>query len=260
MPKVSIISPIHNPGKYLQPMLESVCNQTFQDIEILLIDDGSTDGSREILKEYAIKDNRIKLFFRDKSPNEKFGEKASVDLGRENATGDYIMLVDHDDELTLDAIERLYSYTNNNTIDVVQGRNISINEEGIQVYATLDIYHDPTIIPHYLTLTDEQLIVHFCSTPVALWTCLIRREFQKDIELGDYIFNDTDFIWKLKIMAQTFMYVPDYIYIQHEHKDSASGSGNTKTNAFNIFESFNNLERFLSSGSCSNIFLNKGLA
>ena len=52
MPKVTIIVSVHNPGKYLTPCLNSIVNQTFQDIEILLIDDGSTDGSRQILKDY----------------------------------------------------------------------------------------------------------------------------------------------------------------------------------------------------------------
>lgn len=245
MAKVSIISPIHNPGKYLRPLLDSLVNQTFQDIEIILIDDGSTDGSREVLAEYANKDSRINLILREQSPTEIFGEKYSVDIGRQVATGDYIMIVDHDDELSLGAIEILYQYTQNGTVDVVQGRSITINEKGQQVYATPALYPEPTIVYSINTLSDEQLLKHLLSTPIALWTCLIRREFQKDIELGDYIYNDTDFIWKLKLLAQSFVYAPEYIYRQNEHADSVSGSAHTSTNAFYIFRSMINLERFL---------------
>ena len=245
MPKVSIISPIHNPGKYLRPLLESLIHQTFQDIEILLIDDGSTDGSRDILMEYAEKDQRVRVFFREKSSEERFGEKASVDLGRQIAQGSYIMLVDHDDELALGAIETLYKYTNDETIDVVQGRNITIDEDGKMVYATEDIYPEPTIIYNVNELNDIDIMQHLTCNPVALWTCLIRKDFQKDLELGDYIFNDTDFIWKLKLTAQTFCYIPEYIYKQNQHKDSVSGANFTYIHAFDIFESFDNLERFL---------------
>ena len=128
-PKVSIIIPVHNPGKYFKPLLNSVIRQTLTDIEVFLIDDGSTDGSRDIIKEYAEKDSRIQYIFRDKDPNENFGQKYSADLGRQKAQGEYIMLIDHDDELMLDALEVLYSYTENGTVDVVQGRNISIDEK-----------------------------------------------------------------------------------------------------------------------------------
>lgn len=226
-------------------MLDSVCNQTFKDIEIILIDDGSTDGSRNILMDYATKDPRIRLFFREQSPDEKFGEKASVDLGREVAEGDYIMIVDHDDELSLDAIELLYSYTQDNTIDVVQGRSITIDENGEMVYATVDIYPIPTVVTKVEDLNDIEVMRHLVCNPVALWACLIRREFQKDIELGDYVFNDTDFIWKIKLTANSFCYIPDYIYKQNQHKDSASGANYTHIHAFDILEAFDNLERFL---------------
>ena len=61
MPKVSVIIPVYNTEKFLRKCLDSVCNQTLQDIEIICINDCSTDGSLEILREYAGKDNRIKL-------------------------------------------------------------------------------------------------------------------------------------------------------------------------------------------------------
>lgn len=185
------------------------------------------------------------MILREQSPTEIFGEKYSVDIGRKVATGDYIMIVDHDDELSLGAIEILYQYTQDGTVDVVQGRSITINEKGQQVYATPALYPEPTIVYSINTLSDEQLLKHLLSTPIALWTCLIRKEFQKDIELGDYIYNDTDFIWKLKLLAQSFVYAPEYIYRQNEHADSVSGSAHTSTNAFYIFRSMINLERFL---------------
>ena len=182
MPKVSLIVPIHNPGKYLTPLLNSLVNQTFKDIEIFLIDDGSTDGSRQILKDYELRDSRIKVIFRRKSKQEHFGQKYSVDLGRILATGDYFMMIDHDDELTLDAVEILYNATDNGTIDVVQGRNISFNEQGVMVYQTPDTWPDKTIIYNIEDLTFEQQFNHLVGGPIALWACLIRTEFAKNIK------------------------------------------------------------------------------
>ena len=248
MPKVSVIVPVHNPGKYLKPLLESLINQTLKDIEILLIDDGSTDGSRDILKEYEKIDNRIQVFFREQQSYECFGEKYSVDLGKEQAKGNYVIIVDHDDELTLDALEILYSYTNNNTVDVVQGRNISLNEEGKEVYRTDDNFHFPTIIisnNHLQNLTQEQITLHLLYAPVALWTCLIKRTFFNTLELDDCIYNDASFIWKLKLSAKQFCYIPNYIYIQHEHADSVSGSNSKNTNVYHIFKSFAYLKEFM---------------
>lgn len=248
MPKVSVISPIHNPGKYLRPLLESLVNQTLPDIEIILVDDGSTDGSREILKEYEQKDNRIKVFFRTKAEYERFGEKYSVDLGRAIANGEYIMIVDHDDELMRDALEILYSYTNNGTIDVVQGRNFTIDENDGLVYKTPDFFHFPTIISSNKYLQDlsyDVIDIHLLSTPVALWTCLIKNSFIKHIELADCIYNDTSFIWKLKILAKHYCYAPEYIYKQNQYASSTSGQNNVNKNVFQIFYAFEDLRNFI---------------
>ena len=145
----------------------------------------------------------------------------------------------------LDAIEKLYNSTENGTIDVVQGRNISVNEENEIVYRTPDLWPNKTIIKDINDLTFKEILDHLVNAPVALWTCLIRKEFQKNLELTDCVFNDTDFIWKLKLTAQNFCYIPDYIYIQHEHKDSVSGQQRNNQTAFDIFISFNSLEKFI---------------
>ena len=248
MPKVSVIVPVHNAGKYLIPLLESLINQTLKDIEILLVDDGSTDGSRDTLKHYEKKDSRIQVFFRDKADYELFGEKYSVDLGREKATGEYIMFVDHDDELTLNALEILYSYTNNGTVDVVQGRSWTVNEKGKVVYRTNDNFPIPTIIcstDHLKNLLPQQITLHLLWPSVALWACLIKSSFLKGIELPDCIYNDTSFIWKLKLLAHQFCYIPDYIYKQNEHADSVSGSISKDENVFQIFKVFEDLKTFV---------------
>ena len=87
--KVSIVVPIYNKELYLQECLESIINQTFNDIEIICIDDGSTDNSLKMIKEYAKKDSRIKLI-----PQQNQGVSIARNNGIKHANGEYILFVD----------------------------------------------------------------------------------------------------------------------------------------------------------------------
>ncbi len=101
--KISVIVPVYNVEEYLRECLDSVVNQTLSDLEIICINDGSTDNSLKILKEYAKKDSRIKVI--DKK-NE--GLSATRNLGIDIATGEYIGFLDSDDWIDLDFYEKLY--------------------------------------------------------------------------------------------------------------------------------------------------------
>ena len=104
MPKVSVIVPVYNVEKYLRKCLDSVVNQTLEDIEIICIDDGSTDGSGAILDEYAQKDKRIKVIHQE---NQGLG--AARNVGIDLAKGEYIGFVDSDDFIELSCLEKVYS-------------------------------------------------------------------------------------------------------------------------------------------------------
>lgn len=108
MPKVSVIIPVFNVEDYLAECLDSVINQTFRDIEIICIDDASTDNSLDILKEYAVRDARITILQNEQNRGQSFARNR----GLEKASGDYIAFVDSDDyleeellALTIDKIE-----------------------------------------------------------------------------------------------------------------------------------------------------------
>lgn len=111
---VSIIVPVYNAEKYLVKCLDSVVNQTLVNIEIIIVDDGSTDGSSEICKGYAEKDERIIYF---KKENE--GLAAARQDGIERARGEYIGFVDSDDWLEPNMYERMYSVAKSEDADVV---------------------------------------------------------------------------------------------------------------------------------------------
>ena len=100
---VSVIIPVYNTEKYLRQCLDSVCGQTLTDIEIICVNDGSTDQSEEILQEYARRDPRIRIFLKEHSD-----AGSSRNLGMEHATGKYLIFWDSDDFFQPDALEKLY--------------------------------------------------------------------------------------------------------------------------------------------------------
>jgi len=120
MPKVSIIIPVYNTEKYLRKCLDSVLNQTLSDLEIICIDDCSTDGSLTVLKEYAALDSRIKII----EFKENKGVSAARNTGIEAATGEYIGFVDPDDYIDFDFYEKLYNKANECKADIIKANLI----------------------------------------------------------------------------------------------------------------------------------------
>lgn len=113
MKKVSVIIPVYNVDKYLNKCLDSIVNQSYKNLEIILIDDGSKDKSLQIAKQYEKLDNRVKVLTQENS-----GVSSARNLGIQNATGDYITFVDSDDWLELDMYERVMNRFNG-SIDAV---------------------------------------------------------------------------------------------------------------------------------------------
>ena len=115
-PKISVIVPIYNAELYLEECIHSVLNQTLRDIELLLIDDGSTDGSFRICEEYSKKDNRVQVF-----RNKNVGQGLERNFGVRKAAGEYIAFLDSDDQYKEDALERLYQKAMETNADMVSG-------------------------------------------------------------------------------------------------------------------------------------------
>ena len=101
-PDISVIVPVYNTESYLKKCIESIINQTFRNIEIILVDDGSTDTSAEILADYALRDNRIIVIHQENQ-----GLSAARNAGMRSAKGEYIMFVDSDDWIKKDMVECL---------------------------------------------------------------------------------------------------------------------------------------------------------
>ncbi|MBQ8299715.1 MAG: glycosyltransferase [Clostridia bacterium] len=123
--KISVIVPIYNVEKYLPACIESIQNQSYMNLEIILVDDGTPDNSGKIADEYAKKDGRIKVIHK---PNGGLSDARNV--GMDAATGDYIMFIDSDDLMMPEACKVLEEKIEKENADYVIGNYINCDEEG----------------------------------------------------------------------------------------------------------------------------------
>lgn len=213
--KVSIVIPVYNAERYLEECLFSIVNQTLQEIEILLIDDGSTDRSLEIIERFAGKDQRIKWLTQ---PNK--GASVARNQGIGIATGEYLLFVDSDDTIALDAVEVLYSTAVKSNSDLVLGNILFCYPDGSQkvVFERDDFLNETTGISGedcYIILTKGKN-----AFPPSVCLFFIKRELiiQKRLFQKEGITHE-DELWCVQAMLSAncvslldFNY---YYYRQH---------------------------------------------
>ena len=134
--KISIIVPIYNTAKYLPKCLDSSINQSYQNLEIILIDDGSTDNSGQIADGYAKKDSRVKVFHQKNA-----GQSAARNLGLEKATGTYVSFIDADDQISKDFISKLFSPYESDTSTIISV--CGIHYKRLKTHSAEDVYINP---------------------------------------------------------------------------------------------------------------------
>lgn len=110
---ISVIVPVYNVEKYLPKCLESIINQTYKNLEIILVDDGSTDNSAKICNEYAKNDNRIKVYYKANG-----GQGSARNYGMKIAKGEFVTFIDSDDYIAEDLCEYLLKFLKQNQLDV----------------------------------------------------------------------------------------------------------------------------------------------
>lgn len=125
MPEVSVIIPVYNNEKFIEKCIRSVMEQSFCDLEILVVNDGSTDGSAEILQKLAGEDGRIRLVSQSNQ-----GVAAARNCGLDMASGKYLTFVDGDDYIGKDYIEKLYDFSEKNHTEMLICGITYVEEKG----------------------------------------------------------------------------------------------------------------------------------
>jgi glycosyltransferase involved in cell wall biosynthesis len=136
--KVSVIIPVYNVEKYLGQCIDSVIQQTLPDIEIICVNDGSTDGSSEILENYAKKDTRIRIINKENG-----GLSSARNAGLDTAEGEYVYFLDSDDYIVKDAMEKCYAKAKSEDLDLVrfEAESFFETEELLKDYSQYESYY-----------------------------------------------------------------------------------------------------------------------
>lgn len=205
---ISIIVPIYNTEKYLEKCLESIQNQTFTDFEVIMVDDGSTDISAEICKNFANEDSRYKYFYKDNG-----GEGSARNYGLSKVTGNYITFVDSDDYVAYDYLEVL-SADISKGYDIIQCGMYICNGCDQIVLSAKGEYHDNDFIK--LVLKRDFPIFLLQTTTTKLYkTELLRKSGilfdSKVIKSVDSLFNTMLLPFVHDILIKD---VPKYYYRQ----------------------------------------------
>lgn len=201
MAKITVITHAYNPGKYIYQCVDSVLAQTFEDFEYLILDNGSVDGTKEVLEEYAKKDARIRLY-----RNEDNSENIITSVERYVNT-EYFMVLDHDDYLETDALECLYEITERNNLDMAFGRCMMMNVNGVPL-------EDAGVNWSRECFDEQEFLQHFDELYWqlrTLWGKLIRTELMQYVDLEtlerrteSYYAWDTVIILSIAFAAKRF--------------------------------------------------------
>lgn len=219
---ISVIIPIYNVSKYLGRCIESVLNQTYTDIEIILVDDGSTDGSGKICDEYSDKDSRVSVIHKENG-----GLSDARNCGIMSAQGSYICFVDSDDFIHPHMIQRLKEVADETNADITICGFHWIEEDDIN-----EAINDTNLSGHQVFVGDNiirQLWDNNLETVVA-WNKLYKRGIFKNIRypIGK-IHEDEYVIHQLLWMSSKTAYIEDKLYYYMKHGDSITANPNAKS-------------------------------
>lgn len=210
--KISVIVPIYNVDKYLARCIKSIVNQTYRNLEIILVDDGSTDQSLKICEQYAQKDTRIKIIYQHNQ-----GVSVARNNGLDHSTGEYVCFVDADDFVSEDYCQSLVALINRDQSDIA--------------VTTYNYYHDDTYFIN-LNFTSKQMIKDGCYyskewlyhcfsnfdtfLPGVAWDKLFKRSLFKHIRfpVNTTVAEDAYVMWLLYLIADkiSFANLATYVY------------------------------------------------
>lgn len=224
MCQVSVIVPVYNGEKYLKKCLNSILNQTLQDIEIICVDDGSTDNSSDILKKFASKDNRIKLVSTEKNNGQGFARNLALN----EVNGDFIAFIDADDWIDSNALELLFLKAKNNNLNMLFFQMVNYIDSPKNLVET-DLYNHQCFINIGI---DENTIfnlddVHDClfEIPVGPVSKLYKREFLEHNKLKfpeNMLFEDNAFFYNAFFKCNRAGFLKKQLYYRRRHKNSVT--------------------------------------
>ena len=206
---ISVIVPVYNVDNYLRKCIDSLIVQTLKDIEIILVNDGSTDESIDICEEYKLKDNRIKVIHKENG-----GLSDARNKGIDIAKGKYISFVDSDDWINPQMLEKLYILASKYEADIVQGDYIKAYDEDIIVNNMSE-----NIIKYNAEQILDELYSGNYTKNIVVWNKIYKRELFNDIRFPKGKLHEDEFTtYKILHKANLIIdsNIPIYYYRQRE--------------------------------------------
>lgn len=252
--KVSIIVPIYNTGKYLPKCLDSLKNQTLQEIEILCINDGSTDNSLEILNRYKKEDSRFKII-----NQENQGQSVARNNGIKAAKGHYIGFIDSDDYADHSMFEKLYKNALEYNSDIAMCSITILNEKtgllsASDPYMTLDLFPKEFEKRAFKYTETSDFIFRICVTP---WNKIYKREFlsSKSIMFPNNLnFEDNVFFYETFMQADRISLTKEPLVIYRRESETSYTFGKQDNKKLDFFKVFDKIEEFLKEKNLYNEF------
>ncbi len=248
-PKVSVILPIYNVGKYLRESLDSLINQTLKDIEIICVNDGSTDDCFEILEEYKEKDNRIKVIHKENG-----GTGAARNDGLRIARGECIGFVDPDDWVKPNMYERLYGLIKEKNLEIAMCMPDGYDEKNA-VNAAFPYFCDE----NFEKIIDDRVFnwrdLSPFSYPMCVWNKLYTKElFDKNkIEFAEGLdFEDHKVIFGTLLTAERMYFIKEKLYVYRYNREGSVLTDNNNRLIDHI-EIFNIVENLMKETNTYNV-------
>lgn len=224
--KVSVIMSLFNVELYMRVAIESVLNQTLSDIELICINDGSSDYSLETAKEYAAKDDRIRILSYKESKGQAFARNRGIDIAR----GKYIGFVDGDDWVEPTMFEKLYENAEKNNAEVTCCAAALFNEL-LQECDFKNAYYNLSLMPSNLdnrvfSHEDTKSLLTGCIN-VALWNKIYRLDFMNENKIRFpefFIYEDMPFFYEVWFKAKRITLIRDYCYFYRVNRNGSTMS------------------------------------
>lgn len=243
-PVITVLVPICNAERYLEQALDSLLAQTFTDFEALCINDGSSDGSLQIIQRYMANDQRFRLIDKDNS-----GYGASMNLGLDNARGEYIAILEPDDFYEPNALELLYGLAKDGAsgegpVDVAKANYWFYWSQPKERNQLIEVCKPPMTDAPFNPRSQREIF--FCIP--SIWSALYRREFLNQqgirfLETAGASYQDLGFQFKVWVAAQRVAMSKQAIL--HYRQDNEASSVNDPSKALCVRKEFDSAERFI---------------
>lgn len=223
MELISIIVPVYNVEKYLDRCVHSICNQTYSELEIILVNDGSTDSSANICEQWKTRDSRIRVITKQNG-----GLSSARNMGVEGAVGQYLMFVDSDDYILPDMVDKLYTAIIQQEADVSICNFQYVDEHGLDWGVNNNLPITDGVISGE-TILKEKMFESKNWYWVVAWNKLYRADVFRGIQYPIKKLHEDEFvIHKVMSRCEKVACVSDMLYCYVQRSDSIMGVKNKK--------------------------------